>query len=77
MKELDVLCKRKEYEDKKTDTQLAQIVCKIHNVNCSKKNDMKNIEDFMLTHIPKKITSVEGMKNAAKLLTKAYGGVIK
>ena len=77
MKELDVLCKRKEYEEKKTDTQLAQIVCKIHNVNCQKKSDLKKVEDFMISNKPKKIQSVEGMKRVAKLLTKAFGGEIK
>lgn len=38
------------------------IACVIHNVNCSKKSQMKGVKDFMLNFKPPERQSVDAMK---------------
>ena len=80
MKELDALSKRKRESDRRVEFHSAQISSLIYSANRSKDMPAKTIEDFMLDKISKpkpKKQSAAQMMHMAKLITKAFNGVIK
>ena len=78
MKELDVLCKRKQINDRRIEGYSAQISWLIYSFHRTKKMPERTIDDFMSqSDKPKRKQSTEEMKNMAKLITKALNGVIK